>query len=84
MSQSLTISARKIQEVLAGRITPKHLFDQYAQPNSSFENKFAKALKQGLTIQSVTLTKIPEADDDILEFHFGPDAAIRKFEPNAN
>ncbi len=82
MSQSLTISARKIQEVLAGRMTPKQLFDQHAQPNSSFENQFAKALKQGLTIQSVTLTKIPEADDDILEFRFGPDAAIKKFEPN--
>lgn len=32
-----------------------------------------------MTIQSVSLTRVPEADDDLLEFRFGPDAAIRKF-----
>jgi hypothetical protein len=33
---------------------------------------------------SVALTKMPNADDDFLEFQFGPDVAIRKFEPNKN
>lgn len=81
---AMKVSARKIQEVLAGRMTPQQFFENYAHPNLPFENPFARALKQGFTIQSVTLTKIPNADDDLLEFHFGPDAAIRKFEPNKN
>jgi hypothetical protein len=84
MSHSLKVSARKIQEVLAGRMTPQQFFENYAHPNSPFDNPFARALKQGFTIQSVTLTKIPDADDDLLEFRFGPDAAIRTFEPNKN
>ncbi len=81
---AVKVSARKIQEVLAGRMTPRQFFENYAHPNSPFENPFARALKQGFTIQSVTLTKLPDADDDLLEFHFGPDAAIRKFESNKN
>jgi hypothetical protein len=84
MSSTLKISARKIQELPAGRMTPQQFFDDYARPNSPFENPFVMALKQGLTIQSVTLIKVPDADDDFLEFHFAPDAAISKFEPNKN
>jgi len=42
------------------------------------ENPFSGMLKQGLTIQSVSLTRVPDADDDLLEFQFGPDAAIRR------
>ena len=79
MSQSLKVSARKIQEVLAGKITPEQFCGEYAQPNSPFENPFSRALKLGLTIQSVTLTRVPGADDDLLEFKFGADAAIQKF-----
>ena len=75
----IKISARKIQEVLAGRMTPEQFFSDYGRPNSPFENPFSRMLRQGLTIQSVSLTRVPEADDDLLEFRFGPDAAIRKF-----
>jgi hypothetical protein len=75
----ITMSARKIQEVLAGRMTPEQFFSDYGSPGSPSENPFARMLKQGLTIQSVSLTFVPEADDDLLEFQFGPDAAIRKF-----
>ena len=79
MSQSLTVSARKIQEMLAGKMTPEQFCNEYARPGSSFENPFLKALKDGFAIESVTLTRVPTADDDLLEFKFGPDAAIRKF-----
>lgn len=75
----IKVSARKIQEVLAGRMTSEQFFSDYGRPDQSFENPFSRMLKQGLTIQSVNLTHVPEADDDILEFRFGPDAAIRKF-----
>ncbi len=75
----IKISARKIQELLAGRMTPGQLFSEYGRPDSPFENPFSMMLKRGLTIQSVSLTRVPEADDDLLEFRFGPDAAIRKF-----
>ena len=30
-------------------------------------------------LDAESLTQVPEADDDLLEFRFGPDAAIRKF-----
>ena len=79
ISQSLKISARKIQEVLAGKMTPVQLFDQYGRPDAPCENLFLQALKRGLTIESINLTRVPGADDDLLEFKFGPDAAIRKF-----
>lgn len=75
---TVKISARKIQEVLAGKMTPMQLFGEYGRPDAPCENLFSRALKQGLTIESVTLTRVPEADDDLLEFRFGPDAAIRK------
>ncbi len=75
----IKMSARKIQEVLAGRMTPEQFFSDYGSPGSPSENPFARMLKQGLTIQSVSLTRVPEADDDLLEFRFGPDAAVRKF-----
>ena len=75
----IKMSARKIQEVLAGRMTPEQFFSDYGPPGSSSENPFARMLKQGMTIQSVSLTRVPEVDDDLLEFRFGPDAAIRKF-----
>ena len=75
----ITMSARKIHEVLAGRMTPEQFFSDYGPPGSASENPFSRMLKQGLTIKSVSLTHVPEADDDLLEFRFGPDAAIRRF-----
>jgi hypothetical protein len=76
---TMTISARRIQEALAGKITPMQLFGEYGRPDAPCENLFARALNQGLTIESVKLTRMPEADDDLLEFRFAPDPAIRKF-----
>jgi hypothetical protein len=75
----IKMSARKIQELLAGRMTPEQFFSDHGPPGSPTENPFSRMLKQGMTIQSVNLTRVPEADDDLMEFQFGPDAAIRKF-----
>jgi hypothetical protein len=75
----IKVSARKIQEVLAGRMTPEQLFGEFSSPDRQFENPFLRALMQGQTTQSVALTRTPEADDDLIEFQFAPDAAIRKF-----
>ena len=37
MSQSLKVSARKIQEMLAGKMTPEQFCNEYARPDSPFE-----------------------------------------------
>jgi hypothetical protein len=80
MSRSVKMSARKIQEVLAGKITADQLLSGFQQPDGKFENPFLSALKLGLTMESATLTRVPDADDDLLEINFGPpDPAIRKF-----
>jgi hypothetical protein len=60
-------------------MTPEQFCSEYAHPKSPFENPFSRAIKLGLTIQYVALTRVPGADDDLLEFKFGADAAIQKF-----
>ncbi len=79
MSRSLKVSARKVQELLAGQMTPEQFFSDYASPKNAFQNPFLRALKEGFAIQSVTFTPVPEADDDLIEFRFAPDPAVRKF-----
>jgi hypothetical protein len=76
MGQSLKLSARKIQELLAGRMTAEEFWDEYKRPDSDVKNPFLRALQNGFTIASVKLTRIPEADDDLMEFEFSPDVAI--------
>jgi hypothetical protein len=81
MSQTIAISARKIQELLAGRMTPQELFSEYERPGSSFQNPFERALQQGLLMDAINLTKAPDGDDDLLEIKFGfPDPAISELE----
>jgi hypothetical protein len=80
MSQAVKLSARKVQELLAGKITVEQLFSGYQHADSKFENPFLRALKSGLTIESATVTRVPDADDDLVEICFGPpDPAITKF-----
>ena len=79
MTESIKLSARQIQEVLAGRTTAQELFSQFDSPGRPFRNPFEAALRQGLTIESVNLTKLADADDDLLEIRFGlADPAISK------
>jgi hypothetical protein len=80
MSQVVKLCARKVQELLAGEITAEQLFSDCQHPHSKFENPFLLALKNGLTMESATVTRVPDADDDLLEIRFGPpDPAIKKF-----
>jgi hypothetical protein len=80
VSQAVKLSARKVQELLAGKITAEQLFSDYQHPHSKFENPFLLALRSGLTMESATVTRVPDADDDLLEIRFGPpDPAIKKF-----
>ncbi|WP_445219881.1 hypothetical protein ACKWRH_06990 [Bradyrhizobium sp. Pa8] len=79
MTGSVKLSARQIQEVLAGRTTAQELFAQFDTPDRPFRNPFEAALRQGLTIESINLTKNADADDDLLEINFGlADPAISK------
>jgi hypothetical protein len=80
MSQVVKLSARKVQELLAGKITTEQLFSGYEHADSKFENPFLQALKRGLSMESATVTRVPDLDDDLLEIQFGPpDPAIKKF-----
>jgi hypothetical protein len=78
MGQSLKVSARKIQEVLAGQMTVKDFWGQYERPGTGTKNPFLRALHSGFVIETVKVTRMPEADDDLIEFEFGPDVAIGK------
>jgi hypothetical protein len=78
MGQSLKVSARKIQEVLAGQMTVEDFWGQYERPGTGTKNPFLRALHSGFVIETVKVTRMPEADDDLIEFEFGPDVAIGK------
>ena len=71
MSGYVKLSARKIQEVLAGGTTAQELFAQLDHLGRPFQNFFETALRQGLTLEAVSLTKQPDGDDDLLEILFG-------------
>jgi len=79
VSGYVKLSARKIQEVLAGGTTAQELFAQLDHLGRPFQNFFETALRQGLTLEAVSLTKQPDGDDDLLEILFGlADPAISK------
>jgi len=79
MSQSVTMSARKFQQLLAGRVTAQELFAEYGRPGEVIDNPFDRALNRGLTVDFVGLRKVPHCDDDLVEIRFsGPDPAISK------
>jgi len=74
------MSARKLEEILAGKITVQEYFAGYDTTRAKMENPFKRALEQGLTLDAVSLAKNPGVDDDLIEIHFGPaDPAISRF-----
>lgn len=74
------MSARKLQEILAGKITAQEYFAGYDTPREKVENPFKHALERGLTMKSINLAANPGLDDDMVEIGFGPpDPAISKF-----
>jgi hypothetical protein len=52
VSQAVKRSARKVQELLAGKITAEQLFSDNQHRHSKFESPFLLALKNGLTMES--------------------------------
>ena len=81
---SMKISARAVQELLAGTLSEEEFLKQHQMvPTEDHKwswNPFAEALKTGRLIDRVTIEKCPDSDDDWLIFHFsGEDQAIAKF-----
>jgi hypothetical protein len=81
---SVKMSARAVQELLAGRMTPEtfqkeHAFVPAEGRTWSF-NPFELALKNGRLIEDVTIEKAENEDDDWITFFFSSrDAAIDSF-----
>jgi hypothetical protein len=72
---SISISARMVLELLAGRLTPEE-FQNYSFRQN--QNLFDAQFKQGMTIQSARLEKAGlDEDDDLLVFDMEPDWGAR-------
>ena len=85
INMSVKMSARKMQEILSGKITADELFGEYARPGETIDNPFARALQIGLTIEAVTFRKLPDVDDDEVEISFGlPNPAVSKLKVGGN
>jgi hypothetical protein len=70
----IKVSARRLQELLAGRITLQQ-FEQ-REFGVGMLNRFDSELERGLTIQDARVEKAGlDEDDDILVFDLGPDPA---------
>jgi len=74
------VSARAVQELLAGNISQEDFRRRYGSvPNPM--TVFAAALKAGRIIESVSVEHCPDQDDDWLTFHFSkPDPALAAFQ----
>lgn len=79
---SIKVSARAVQELLAGRLSHDH----FSHPGAgSDKNIFDHFLKSGLTISSVRLEPGGiDDDDDCLIFEFAQDPAASEFQAKAN
>lgn len=76
----MTLSARAVQRLLAGQITP----EEFARAHDWDEpgrmpNPFRAALQRGHMIKSVKVESAGDQDDDWLQFEFGPDPAQGPF-----
>jgi hypothetical protein len=72
MSMSIKVSARRLQELLAGRITLQQF--QQRTFGGGMPNQFDYQLARGLTIQNARVEKAGlDEDDDFLVFDLGPD-----------
>jgi hypothetical protein len=83
-SKEVRFSLRAIQELLAGRLTQEEFFKIHGmidfQGARTIVNPFERALADGRLIESTTVEKNSDKDDDWLVFRFGePDPAIFRF-----
>lgn len=84
--QSLTyrMSARELTKILAGR-RAHEAFQKDAgfgsAGDSGLINPFENALRRSFTISDVRVERIPDQDDDWIEFRMtGPDPALAPFQ----
>jgi hypothetical protein len=77
------MSARELLEILSGRKTIREFNEESGfVPSGSGGrmNPFENALQRGLTINSAKLERVPDRDDDWIEFSItGPDPALSPF-----
>lgn len=82
-SASIRISARALLELLAGRHDPKDFAERhdFAGPQArGRHNPFDTALSNGLTLESATVEREADGDDDWITLKLsGPDPAISPF-----
>ena len=75
-SKRVTISARTIHALLAGRLAPEQYLESHKDPVRILDI----ALKEGRSICGVHLETSENEDDDWLTFEIGePDASIHPF-----
>lgn len=80
---SVKLSARALQELLAGHLDQEEFMKAHGFVPNEFEqvanNPFERELAKGRLITHVEISAVPEADDDWVIFHFGePDPAISR------
>ena len=80
---SVKLSARALQELLAGHLDQEEFMKAHGFVPNEFEqfanNPFERELAKGRLITHVEVSAVPEADDDWVIFHFGePDPAISR------
>ena len=83
-SNRVSISARWLMELLAGRISVEAALKEYGidgQGGSGMHsNPFRRFLEEGRLPKDVRVSRAPDSDDDAIVFEFGaPDAAIAPF-----
>jgi len=75
----IKLSARFVLEVLAGK-KQIHDLDDVTASGISSSNPFEEKLNQGRLIETVTVQKFQDEDDDYITFVFGkPDPAVSEF-----
>ena len=75
----IKLSARFVLEVLAGK-KQIHDLDDVTASRISSSNPFEEKLNQGRLIETVTVQKFQDEDDDYITFVFGkPDPAVSEF-----
>lgn len=84
-NMKITISARAVLELLAGKVTQQEFFERHGFVSSDFRigpyiNPFNSGLDKGLTFSQVTFEKSETEDDDWVIFELsGPDPAVSPF-----
>jgi hypothetical protein len=72
----VTLSARAVQELLAGTLSHEDFKRRYGDSDPNPVTVLAGVLKTGRLIESVSVERCPDHDDDWLTFHFSkPDPA---------